>query len=464
MRDLIVALLLCSTIPICFRRPFFGLLMFSAMAYMRLQDLTWGWARGQRWSFYVAIVTMLGYLFARHSDKRFFIQDARCWVMIALVVLVGLSLLNSANLDADDFAAYTEYCKIIGVALFTTAIVRNREQLRILVWVIALCFGFFGVKSGVSAILSGGALVIEQGPGGMLLDNNDFALALCMAIPMQLHLGLAERRALLRRTVLAMVPLTALTIMATRSRGGFLALCLGAMILAWRSRNRVGAFALFGLALIGGVLMAPSSYRERLSTISNYENEVSARSRLDAWAVGLQIVQDKPLLGVGFAKFQENYRRYDPKGPMEIPGLNNTHVAHNSYLQIWAECGTPALLLYLSLFVMSFLDLWRVRREARERYHVSWILSYTTMFEATLASFAVGSFFLNRAHFDLFYHLVAVILVFTRMARASMQDEDNYPLRARAHGRPEVERGRGFAPRPREHGFDRPRRRPALGS
>jgi len=463
MRDLIVALLLCSTIPICFRRPFFGLLAFSAMAYMRLQDLTWGWARGQRWSFYVAIVTMVGYLCSRHPDKRFFIPDARCWVMIALAVLVGASLLNSTTLRPDDLASYTEFCKIIGVALFTTAIVRTREHLRILVWVIALCFGFFGVKSGVSSILHGGALVIEQGPGGMLLDNNDFALALCMSIPMQLHLGLAERRPLLRRTVLAMVPLTVLTIMATRSRGGFLALCLSALILAWRSRNRVGALALFGLALVGGVMFAPSSYRERLSTISNYEQEVSARSRLDAWAVALKIIEDKPLLGVGFAKFQENYRRYDPKGPLDIPGQNNTHVAHNSYLQIWAECGTPALLLYLSLFVMSFFDLWRVRREAKARYHASWILSYTTMFEATLASFAVGSFFLNRAHFDLFYHLVAIILVFTRLAHAAMQEELDYPLRAREHGRLAVERGRGFSPRPREHGFDRPRRRPALG-
>ena len=463
MRDLAVGLFILATLPSCFRRPFIGLLMFSLLAYMRLQDLTWGWARDQRWSYYVALVTLLGFLFSRQPDKRFFKPDLRCWVMIALALLVGLSLLFSTNLRPLDFENFTEYCKIIAVALFTTAIVRTREHLRILVWVIALCFGFFGVKSGVSFVLHGGGLQILQGPGGMLTDNNDFALALCMSLPMLLHLGLSERRLVLRRTVLAMVPLTVLTIVATHSRGGFLALGCTAMVLAWRSRNRIGSFALLGLCLVGGVLFAPQSYIERLSTIRDYEAEGSARARLEAWTVAVRMIESKPILGVGFQKFQENYRRFDPNA---VPGQSDvgTHVAHNSYLQIWAECGTPAFLLYLSLLAWCFLDLWRLRRQAAERYHSSWILSYTTMFEASLAAFAVGSFFLSRAHFDLFYHLVAIVLVYTSIARASMQDEASYPQRERVRGRLATQRARGFGARSREHGFGRGRRTPAFGS
>ncbi len=98
MRDLIVGLFIVASLPSCFRRPFIGLLMFSLLAYMRLQDLTWGWARDQRWSYYVALVTLLGFVFSHQPDKRFFRPDLRCWVMIALALLVGLSLLFSANL------------------------------------------------------------------------------------------------------------------------------------------------------------------------------------------------------------------------------------------------------------------------------------------------------------------------------------------------------------------------------
>ena len=114
-------------------------------------------------------------------------------------------------------------------------------------------------------------------------------------------------------------------------------------------------------------------------------------------------------------------------------------------IYITALC--PSYLLFLSLF-----DIWRIRRLAKARYHSSWILSYCTMFEAVLATFMVGSVFLNRAHFDLIYHYVAIILVFGRVARQEMQSEVRYPLRPSSRGRrgPLVSvETRGFGSRPR---------------
>ena len=43
-------------------------------------------------------------------------------------------------------------------------------------------------------------------------------------------------------------------------------------------------------------------------------------------------------------------------------------MAHNSYLQIWAECGTPALATYLTMMLLTLVSLWRIRRKARQRY------------------------------------------------------------------------------------------------
>ena len=67
------------------------------------------------------------------------------------------------------------------------------------------------------------------------------------------------------------------------------------------------------------------------------------------------------------------------------------HVAHNSYLQIWAECGTLAFILYLILVIGSFWDLRRIRKIAANRYYSSWILNYSAMFEASLGAFVVAS-------------------------------------------------------------------------
>jgi len=421
MRDLFVSGFIVGCLPTCFRRPFIGLLLFSLLAYMRVQDLTWGFARFQRWSFYVMIITLAGYVMSG-AQRRNMLPDVRNWIMIGLMVAVGLSLAMNGPLDLrGDTTRYIEYLKIVGVAIFTTAVLKNRHYLRVLVWIIALSFGFFGVKNGLSMILSGGSLVIIQGPGGMLADNNDFALALCMGVPLLFHLGWAERRKLMRRTMLAMVPLTMLTIMATHSRGAFLAMSCSIFVLVWRSRNRVAGFATMTLVAIAAVLAAPQSYKDRIATIGTYEEDQSARGRLDAWRVAGNMIAANPIFGIGFDKFTRNYRAYDHKaGPAAGTPDTGIHVAHNSYLQIWAECGTPAMLLYLSLIALSYLDLWRVRKMARMRYHTSWILSYATMFEASLTAFVVGSFFLNRAQFDLFYHFVAVIMMFGFFARQEM--------------------------------------------
>src|ERR1051326_6097695 len=131
MRDVLVSLFILGLLPVCYRRPFVGLLLFTLLAYMRLQDLTWGFARFQRWSYYVALVTIAGFLLGR-VDRRFMLADIRNWIMIGLVLLVGASLLASKYLNPHDFETFVEYCKIIGVALFTTGVVKNREYLRIL--------------------------------------------------------------------------------------------------------------------------------------------------------------------------------------------------------------------------------------------------------------------------------------------------------------------------------------------
>ncbi len=425
LRDLLLSAGILVLLPVCLRKPFVGLTLFTLLAYMRIQDLTWGFARYQRWSFYIAIVTLVGFMMLQ-GEKRFMLNDVRNAIMVGLAVIVGIGLLASGQLEGgQDVNKYVEYCKIIGIAAFTTGIVTRRDHLRILVWTIALSFGFYGFKNGLAGILSGGSVKVLEGPGGMMSDNNDFALALCMGIPMLLQIGLSERAVVFRRIMLMLVPLTMISVVLTHSRGGFLAMAMGGLVMVWRSKNRVAGLTAGLLLAIAGAFLAPKSYVDRLSTISSYEQDGSAVGRLRAWATAAEMIKAKPILGVGFGKFERNYDRYDPN---RVVGqlTSGSRVAHNSYLQIWAECGTPAFLLYVSLILLSYVEVWRVRKEARKRYEASWILNYCTMFEASMTSFVVGAMFLNRAHFDLFYHLVAIIAVFGALARQEMSRPPEY--------------------------------------
>lgn len=428
MRDIIISLIILGLLPVSFKRPFVGLVVFSWLAYMRVQDLTWGFAKHQRWSFYVAIVMVLGFVVSKER-KRLFLPDIRTYLMLAFVIWVGISLALSKGPVARAFDFYIEFVKIIGIALFTTSVVTNRNRLRVMLWVIALSMGFFGIKSGLWGIANLGRVAIIRGPGGMMYDNNDFSLALAMGVPMLFHLGWTERNPDVKKAFFFAVPMTVITVGLTRSRGGFLSVTTAISVLIWRSKNRLAGILVGVCVAICAFILAPSEYKDRLSTIRDYENEGSAQGRIRAWGIGYRMAMDNPIFGVGFKKFGKNYLRYclDPtQGELEGTMII---VAHNSYIQIWAEMGTPAILMYLSMIGLSFLSIWKVRRLAKRRYYTSWILNYSTMFEASLLTFMVGSTFLNRAHFDLFYHWVALILVFERLSLKEMRDDQKYPER-----------------------------------
>ena len=457
MRDLVVSLFLLGLLPVCFRRPYIGIVVFSWLAYMRVQDLTWNFARHMRWSFYVAIVTFTGWFFSKRRGP-FFLGDVRCYLMVVLAVLIGLGVLLAKNRPAwllpGQISAYVEFAKIITIALFTTGIVTTRERLRLLIWVIALSFGFYGFKNALWGIKTLGQQPILRGPGGMLNDNNDFSLALAMAVPMLWNIGLSDKRRVLRRAFLWMVPMTCFTVLLTHSRGGFLALSAGIAVLVWHSRNRWLGISLAVLAIPVALIVMPANMYERFSSIADYKTDGSANARFKSWAVAIRMAQDNPLLGVGLANFRTNYLRYEPNPTPEQLEGKNIFVAHNSYLQIWAECGTPALMIYLSLIFFSFQTCWSVRRLAKQRYRTSWIINYATMFEASMATFMVGAVFLNRAHFDLFYHWVAIVLLFGVMAKRDLADTSRYPVRDESVAAPlRAVQPAGFGVRVRKRGF-----------
>lgn len=422
MRDLVVALFILGSMPFCFRKPFLGILMFSLLAYMRLQDLAWGFAKEMRWSYYIVLVTAAGYM--ANANRKLPVMNARVVLLVLMALHVGVGLFFAAGPGDVDLAGYQEFVKILVIAIFTTAVVRTKNHLRILVWVIALSLGFHGTKIGIMAVVKGGNLFVSHGPGGLIEDNNDFALAVAMIIPWIYYLAQSETNPTLIRILKVIVPLCAATVISTRSRGGTLSLAFMGAFIIWRSRNRLIGVILGIFAVVIVVAAAPDEYKERLGTIQTYEEDGSAMGRIRAWKVALRMIDDRPVFGVGFRRFARNHLDYEPNPTIGEQNGDTALVAHNSYLQIWAESGTPAFLIYLSLMIATLWDIWRVRWRAKKLYVDSWILSYCSMFEVSLATFMLGSIFLNRAAFDLVYTLFAVVIVFGVVARRQMDEDE----------------------------------------
>ena len=435
LRDLFVFAVVLLALPASFRRPMIGLLVFSWLAYMRPQDLCWGFARTMRMSFFVGITMIVGWWAHERGYRVFTRWDVRTVLLLVLSILVTVSYAFAQTHDEYTNRYFFEYLKIVVIAMFTVGQVDTRERLRALFWTVALSLGFFGVKGGLGVLLSGSQIL--RGPGGMLEDNNDFALALVMNVPLLWYLGLAkENRWWVRPATRVAVVLTIVTIVMTESRGGFLALCAVALWCAWRSGQLFRAIAGLFVSVVLFFSFAPQSVLDRLATIGD-SGESSAAARLTAWQTAFRMIVDNPIWGVGLRNFQSRYLDYSLLPP-EV--AQQTYVAHNSYLQVWAESGTPAFVAYLVMLASVFVVCGRVFRLGRSRPDLAWAANYARMMEATMIGFLVGAFFLNRGHFDLAYHWLALASCLGVVALAAARRE---PAGAPVHvGEPRITVGR----------------------
>jgi probable O-glycosylation ligase (exosortase A-associated) len=402
MRDILILGWIFGTLPMMFFRPFYGLVCFTILAYNRTQDLSWGIAGTLPLSEIVALAMIAGF-FVNHKGAKF-ISDRRHWLMILLAVWIGLSVVF-AYVPALGYRKLSEFLKIVLVAIMTPCLTDTREKMRVMMWAIALSFGFYGVKN---ALLHE---TILRGPGGLLADNNDFSSAMVMNLPFLLYLGHTEEKRWYKIGFYLAVPLTALTIAFTESRGGFLAMCV--TFLALIAKSKRWYLSVMAAPFLAGLffVIVPQKYIDRLKTIKEHK-DASSQGRLKAWAAATHMAERHPFFGVGYRNFVYAYPRFanDPR--------EHARVAHNSYFQLVGESGIPALAIFLLMIFVNWKNSRWIQKQARFLNAKSWIRNYAATIEVTTYGYVVAATFLNRAHFDLLYHVVGLTVALERLARA----------------------------------------------
>ncbi|HWM92304.1 MAG TPA: putative O-glycosylation ligase, exosortase A system-associated [Thermoanaerobaculia bacterium] len=420
MRDLVVLAIVFAALPVIVFRPYFGLLTYSWLAYMRPQDMAWGMSRVLPLSQWVALAMVAGIVVTFGRERLITVK-----LQTVLLILLGLWIsvtVMTAVLPEMSQEVYGHYWKGILMALLTTGLVRDRERFRLLYLLIPFSIGFLGAKRGLFGLARGG-IQYNDGPGGFMADNNSFAMMLNMMLPLLVGIATTDERRWVRITAASMAALCVPTILFTFSRGGLLTLCVVSALLIWRSKNRFVVAGLMALALI--VFLAFTSatitdkYLDRASTIDNYQEDGSARGRLNAWKTSWYVFLDYPVFGVGPNNLAAVFRRYSPE-------VDRFRVAHNAYFQVLAESGLPALLLFLGAIGAA---LWRMER-LRKATALRWVEIQARMLQISIIAYMTGSMFLNTAYNELIYHLIALTVCLEVVAHAQSQEATAVPAKA----------------------------------
>jgi putative inorganic carbon (HCO3(-)) transporter len=392
--------------------------------------LSWGFAYDMQFAQIVAIPTLLGFAFTK--DRRPIPLVAESALLAAFWGLTFVTTVFAWYPD-EAWSAFEQFSKIIFMTFVTIALVQDRVKLRYLLTVEALSIGFYGLKGGVWSLVTGGASGMVLGPEGSFIgDNNGLALALNMTLPILFFLAREEPRIWLRKLLHAIFFLTILAVIFTYSRGGFLGLAVVLLGLVARSRLKIYAFALVFVGAIAASSFVPERWFNRMSTISNYQEDSSAMSRIYAWKLGWQLALESPLVGGGFRVFghDEIWAKYAPEFYFVIgkDETNRTPNAHSIYFHVLGEHGFAGFFIFIGLIAATLSSLRKTRRYANSLPDASWLVNYSYMVETSIFAFLATGAFVNLTYFDLFYFLVGVTIVLRQLAKAAVPNRNLSPL------------------------------------
>ena len=102
----------------------------------------------------------------------------------------------------------------------TILLVTSKKKLRILVLVILASFGLKALFAAVFYLKTGGEFQIWGPEGSFIYDNNDFALAMNMAIPMFFYMARAESSFWMKIGLRTLMVCAVVCVIGTYSRGG----------------------------------------------------------------------------------------------------------------------------------------------------------------------------------------------------------------------------------------------------
>ena len=401
MRDILVTVIVFALLPRIFKRPYIGVMMWVWISVMNPHTQGWGFATSFPFAAIIAGVTIISLLMSK--EPKNLPLTGVTWALIAFVLWMNVTTVT-ALYPEESFMQWNKVMKIMLMNFVVFMLVKTREHVHMLVCVIIVSLGYYGVKGGIFTILTGGSDLVWGPEGTFIGGNNEIALALIMTIPLMHYLQLVTTDKRLRYALTAAMLLCAVAALGSYSRGALLAITAMGGFLWLKSQQKLRIALLVTVAMMPAVAFMPEKWSERMDTINSYEEDGSVLGRFNAWWMAYNLAKDRAT-GGGFEVITpELFLAYAPH-PEDI------HAAHSIYFQALGEHGFVGLGLYLLLGWLTWrTGSWIIRNTAKQK-ELYWAFALARMVQVSLIGFAVGGTFLSLLYFDVPYYLIAAMVV-----------------------------------------------------
>lgn len=233
-----------------------------------------------------------------------------------------------------------------------------------------------------------------EGPG-IFGNSNDLAAIIIFVLPIAVHYFASKKTSLFSRA-LSLLPTLILIVGLYYAQSRAATLSIGAILVAYLcfvSRGVGRLVPLFAAGIIIPLLMVAASQRGE-SDLSS-----SGSSRANYLVTGLKMLKKNPIIGVGMGNYPVYYDQFS--GGAEEYGQRT---AHSSWVLAFSENGIIGFFLFAGLFIISFKEAYRYRRNNPGLF-------------LSLVGYGVVMSFLSHTYVYIPYLLFALIFTSGRVER-----------------------------------------------
>lgn len=311
-------------------------------------------------------------------------------IVIPLILFIIWSGLSYFWANSPRSVAHHTFVWINYLITFTFCLYYFREKKSFLV----ISYVFCGISIMLFLLISIDYLMVNEFQNSqerIRAGFSRYAEMLLVITPVLWVFALYSKKSIYKNIYLVAGICAWMTIMLSTSKGAFLAGICSFLLLFLTSllyvkphfRHKILAFVGIWLAVTVGTQLIHSYSAPIHSTSKRFSGEgdfdrKSSFVRAFTWYVSLQMIRENALKGVGADNFgsefnnsRRQFAKANPDNPLNIHAEDYfIERTHNEFLQILAELGVFGLLLFLSIFALTFFLIFKLIFFHREKFSI----------------------------------------------------------------------------------------------
>ncbi len=201
-----------------------------------------------------------------------------------------------------------------------------------------------------------------------------------------------------------------LAVVGASSRGSQLGLLV--IFIVFSLRSKAGIKGLLGVTALG-LLLYNILPDEQMARFQEMGDDRTSLQRLAYWKIGLGLIADNPILGIGYKNWMVVVSDMFPEG---IPPLNVVQVPHSIYIEAAAELGIFALLVFLIMVIYAFVLNAKTRKILNGKTD-KLLLNVTYALDAGLIGYLVAGAFVTVLTYPFFWVQIAMIVTVNNIVK-----------------------------------------------